>query len=98
MMASVSSSMRSAAGTLRPMSDSTPTAKAISVAVGIAQPRRVAGSPLARRRSEERRVGKECRSGWAPYHEKKNNVVSVASSADIDARQHQECANDNPDN
>src|SRR6266849_7848188 len=23
-------------------------------------------------RSEERRVGKECRSGWSPYHEKKN--------------------------
>ena len=22
-------------------------------------------------RSEERRVGKECRSRWAPYHEKK---------------------------
>src|SRR5207248_9881643 len=22
-------------------------------------------------RSEERRVGKECRSGWAPYHENK---------------------------
>src|SRR5262245_66344648 len=25
-----------------------------------------------RRRSEERRVGKECRCRWAPYHEKKN--------------------------
>src|SRR6266481_7456592 len=24
-----------------------------------------------RRRSEERRVGKECRSRWSPYHEKK---------------------------
>src|SRR5437899_12676359 len=24
------------------------------------------------RRSEERRVGKECRSRWAPYHEEKN--------------------------
>src|SRR5215510_4788495 len=23
------------------------------------------------RRSEERRVGKECRSGWSPYHSKK---------------------------
>src|SRR5689334_23776654 len=23
-------------------------------------------------RSEERRVGKECRSGWSPYHEKKS--------------------------
>src|SRR5690348_17359859 len=25
-------------------------------------------------RSEERRVGKECRSRWAPYHEKKKEV------------------------
>src|SRR5436305_13497143 len=24
-------------------------------------------------RSEERRVGKECRSRWSPHHEKKNN-------------------------
>src|SRR5688572_32777622 len=28
-------------------------------------------------RSEERRVGKECRSGWAQYHEKKNKVHIV---------------------
>src|SRR5437016_13430043 len=25
-------------------------------------------------RSEERRVGKECRSGWSPYHEKKKRT------------------------
>src|SRR5687768_18406800 len=25
-------------------------------------------------RSEERRVGKECRSRWSPYHEKKKEV------------------------
>ena len=24
--------------------------------------------PMARSRSEERRVGKECRSRWSPYH------------------------------
>src|SRR2546430_16779712 len=29
------------------------------------------GSPVDR--SEERRVGKECRSRWAPYHLKKKN-------------------------
>src|SRR5438046_8976738 len=29
------------------------------------------GRPRPRRRSEERRVGKECRSRWSPYHEKK---------------------------
>src|SRR5688572_1725391 len=28
-------------------------------------------SPEATKRSEERRVGKECRSRWSPYHEKK---------------------------
>src|SRR5579859_8292123 len=28
-------------------------------------------SYCSRRRSEERRVGKECRSRWPPYHEKK---------------------------
>src|SRR3712207_7485259 len=27
-----------------------------------------AGLRLAQRRSEERRVGKECRSRWSPYH------------------------------
>ena len=26
------------------------------------------GSDMRRRRSEERRVGKECRSRWSPYH------------------------------
>src|SRR4029453_19600301 len=31
--------------------------------------RRARGGPRAR--SEERRVGKECRSRWSPYHEKK---------------------------
>src|SRR5690348_18355511 len=27
-------------------------------------------------RSEERRVGKECRSRWAPYHKKKNTLIT----------------------
>src|SRR5947207_14456938 len=30
-------------------------------------------SRRSRIRSEERRVGKECRSRWAPHHEKKKN-------------------------
>src|SRR5437870_6347291 len=30
------------------------------------------GEPPGSKRSEERRVGKECRSRWAAYHEKKN--------------------------
>ena len=29
---------------------------------------RVDFAPEAERRSEERRVGKECRSRWSPYH------------------------------
>src|SRR5207249_5155073 len=29
-------------------------------------------------RSEERRVGKECRSRWAPYHEKKKRIERAA--------------------
>src|SRR5438034_11085663 len=32
-------------------------------------------TPLAR--SEERRVGKECRSRWSPYHEKRNELDSA---------------------
>src|SRR5262245_65760181 len=28
-------------------------------------------------RSEERRVGKECRSRWSPYHEKENKKYGV---------------------
>src|SRR5687768_18396887 len=32
------------------------------------------GRPPGVRRSEERRVGKECRSRWAAYHEKKKNT------------------------
>src|SRR5438477_4853044 len=33
----------------------------------------VEGTRNVLERSEERRVGKECRSRWSPYHEKKNN-------------------------
>src|SRR2546422_10291104 len=33
----------------------------------IARPRALTGGELAKR-SEERRVGKECRSRWSPYH------------------------------
>src|SRR5258707_14399808 len=29
---------------------------------------------IAAMRSEERRVGKECRSRWSPYHEKKKEI------------------------
>src|SRR5688500_20195687 len=35
---------------------------------------RAGPSPSACARSEERRVGKECRSRWSPYHSKKKNT------------------------
>src|SRR5436309_16075635 len=35
--------------------------------------------PRPRPRSEERRVGKECRSRWSPYHEKKENIEGVTA-------------------
>src|SRR5947209_3109111 len=34
-------------------------------------PRDIDGPVIVKVRSEERRVGKECRSRWSPYHEKK---------------------------
>src|SRR5574341_2187091 len=35
---------------------------------------RAGPAPTARSRSEERRVGKECRSRWSPYHYKKKKA------------------------
>src|SRR2546429_9885057 len=32
-------------------------------------------------RSEERRVGKECRSRWSPYHYKKNMMLATRDSS-----------------
>src|SRR5436190_19025931 len=39
------------------------------------------GRRLADGRSEERRVGKECRSRWSPYHQKKKSKSKVARSS-----------------
>ena len=36
--------------------------------VGLVEPEVQAGKAGGRKRSEERRVGKECRSRWSPYH------------------------------
>src|SRR5467141_3604213 len=36
------------------------------------------GNPI---RSEERRVGKECRSRWSPYHSKKKALMAAATAA-----------------
>src|SRR5476649_2980121 len=33
-------------------------------------------------RSEERRVGKECRSRWSPYHKKKKRTGDIGQAAD----------------
>src|SRR5688572_33395087 len=35
-------------------------------------------------RSEERRVGKECRSRWSPYHEKKKMRNSTVIGMDVE--------------
>src|SRR5438105_11394121 len=35
---------------------------------------------IAQSRSEERRVGKECRSQWSPDHKQINNIVTVTKS------------------
>ena len=42
-----------------------------AAAARLRDPQRAVGGPVQRReahRSEERRVGKECRSRWSPYH------------------------------
>src|SRR5687767_15869853 len=36
-------------------------------------------------RSEERRVGKECRSRWSPYHEKKKGKATYGDLEDVAA-------------
>src|SRR2546429_8315712 len=36
-----------------------------------------------RERSEERRVGKECRSRWSPYHLKKKNIKRILHNQNI---------------
>src|SRR5471030_27509 len=38
---------------------------------------RTSTSPRPTSRSEERRVGKECRSRWSPYHYKKNSQLQL---------------------
>src|SRR5436189_5232533 len=43
------------------------------LSLSIAGRSRHAFCPARFRRSEERRVGKECRSRWSPYHEKKKS-------------------------
>ena len=41
---------------------------AAPAAAPVAAPAPAASAPKALLRSEERRVGKECRSRWSPYH------------------------------
>src|SRR5438445_13046631 len=36
-------------------------------------------------RSEERRVGKECRSRWSPYHEKRKKTMKGSSTLERDS-------------
>src|SRR6266566_6002246 len=62
-------------GASRPCQDSAahfPTQKLANTrsrtSSGVTTPIRSSSAPTAARRSEERRVGKECRSRWSPYH------------------------------
>src|SRR3970282_1624490 len=47
--------------------------------------------PVILIRSEERRVGKECRSRWSPYHSKKKSVHQDAYSDTGSRRRHAPC-------
>src|SRR5215216_2616281 len=48
-------------------------------------------SPAASaRRSEERRVGKECRSRWSPYHEKKKKKKQKKKKRDKEGNDEKE--------
>src|SRR5215203_6841277 len=42
---------------------------------------------LLRGRSEERRVGKECRSRWSPYHSKKKITINKKGKR-LDTKEH----------
>src|SRR4029434_11312650 len=42
-------------------------------------------------RSEERRVGKECRSPWSPYHSKKKNTHTHPHTSHISSNKHSNC-------
>src|SRR3546814_14928193 len=60
------------------------TEKAATYNKDVGQWLELADAPSPEGRSEERRVGKECvstcRSGWAPYHKKKNKHTTELTS------------------
>src|SRR6266567_8899887 len=51
-----------------------PTPKQKSATTGLRYPRTPGSPRRSAGRSEERRVGKECRSRWSPYHSKKKDA------------------------
>src|SRR5258707_14154808 len=68
--------------------------KALNVGSGSSSPgvpswRRSAPGSHRSQRSEERRVGKECRSRWSPYHYKK---TEISGGVNIDALEERELA------
>src|SRR5476649_396452 len=52
--------------------------------------------PGGNRRSEERRVGKECRSRWSPYHYKKTTVLSKQGKLDESVADYRRALNLDP--
>src|SRR5256885_12659644 len=61
----------SANSTSSARSDPSSASRSAMAAGSCTASRRASISGLSSRRSEERRVGKECRSRWSPYHLKK---------------------------
>src|SRR5436309_13687638 len=52
---------------------------------GAAPPRAQNDAPPTARRSEERRVGKECRARWGPYYQKKNESDRTSENDEREA-------------
>src|SRR5256885_4803314 len=59
---------RTNTGIAMPLVKPKPTSPGIRAAIKVTRPNLHKGEPYAPLRSEERRVGKECRSRWSPYH------------------------------
>src|SRR5947209_20239963 len=53
-----------------------------------------AGIKSAIQRSEERRVGKECRSRWSPYKQKKNNKHVLGQLTHLNTIVDRRCASE----
>src|SRR5215813_14969715 len=60
--------------------------RAVSLESGSRSGRASTAVPLRLPRSEERRVGKECRSRWSPYHYKKKNKKNTPEAFELEPK------------